>query len=55
MLVVTEKFYRITTNSHHRFRRYKNLINDKKVIKAEQVWLSDISYIGGRDNSSYLA
>nr|WP_245531227.1 hypothetical protein [Bacteroides coprosuis] len=27
MLIMPEKNYKITTNSHHRFRKYKNLMN----------------------------
>ena len=55
MLIVPKRSYHVTTNSHHRFRRYKNLIKDKKIIKPEQVWVSDITYIGERDNPCYLA
>jgi transposase InsO family protein len=55
MLITPKKNYRITTNSHHRFRKHKNLIIDMKVTQPEQVWVSDITYIGGRDRNCYLA
>jgi transposase InsO family protein len=48
MLIKPKRNYRITTDSHHRFRKHKNLIIDMKVTQPEQVWVSDITYIGGR-------
>ncbi len=41
----------ITTDSHHRFRKYKNSISNIDI----QVWFSDITYIRNRTNSFYLA
>ena len=55
MLIKPKRNYRITTDSHHRFRKHKNLIKDIAVDHPEQVWASDITYIGGRDNNCYLA
>jgi len=55
LLIKPKRNYRITTNSHHRFRKHKNLIEDIGVDRPEQVWVSDITYIGGRDNNCYLA
>ena len=40
--------YRVPTNSHHRFRKHKNLIEGLDINKPEQVWVSDITYIGSR-------
>lgn len=48
MLIVPRKSYHITTNSHHRFRKHKNLIEDLPINKPEQVWVSDITYVGTR-------
>lgn len=50
MLINPEKNYKTTTNSHHRFRKYKNLIELLDINRPEQVWVSDITYIGGRGN-----
>ena len=54
MLIKPNRNYRITTNSHHRFHKHKNLIENMALNRPEQVWVSDITYIGGRGNA-YLA
>lgn len=55
MLIVPKRQYHITTNSHHRFRKHKNLIADVVPVKPEQIWVSDITYVGNRTNPLYLA
>lgn len=55
LLIKPKKRYHITTNSHHRFRKHKNQIKEMEFIRPEQVWVSDITYIGNRKNPSYLA
>lgn len=55
MLIKPKRSYHITTNSHHRFRKHKNLIKDKIVTRPEQVWVSDITYVGNRQNPMYLS
>jgi len=55
MLIKTKRSYHITTDSHHRFRKHKNLIENKVVQRPEEVWVSDITYIGDRTNPQYLA
>ena len=47
--------YHITTNSHHRFRKHKNLIEELEINKPGQVWVADITYIGNRSNPMYLS
>ena len=54
MLIVPRRSYRKTTNSHHRFHKHKNLVGNIDIIRPEQVWVSDITYINGRQNI-YLA
>jgi transposase InsO family protein len=44
-----------TTNSHHRFPRYPNLIKDLIINRLNQVWVSDITYIRIRGGFVYLA
>lgn len=55
MLIKPKRHYHITTNSHHRFRKHKNLIEDLVPSKPEQIWVSDITYVGNRRNPMYLA
>ena len=55
MLIKPTRRYHITTNSHHRFRKHKNLIENVVPDKPEQIWVSDITYVGNRENPMYLA
>ena len=55
MLVAPKRQYHVTTNSHHRFRKHKNLIQSIELVRPEQVWVSDITYIGNRKTPQYLA
>jgi len=55
MQIRPKKNYRKTTDSYHRFRKHKNLIESVIPQKPEQVWVSDITYIGSRGNHRYLA
>jgi len=55
MLIKPKKSYHITTDSHHRFRKHKNLVSILEIEKPESVWVSDITYVGTRINPSYLA
>lgn len=36
---------RRTTNSDHPFPRFANLVRDLEVVRPEQVWVSDITYV----------
>ena len=55
LLIQPKRSYHITTNSHHRFRKHKNLIENVVPDKPEQIWVSDITYVGNRQNPMYLA
>ncbi len=55
MFIKPTRRYHITTNSHHRFRKHKNLIENVVPDKPEQIWVSDITYVGNRENPMYLA
>jgi len=54
MLVKKKKRFTRTTDSNHRFKKWPNLIKDMKVIAAEQVWVSDITYISTQKGFMYL-
>jgi putative transposase len=55
MLVRRKKASCKTTDSYHRFHRYKNLVKDMVVTAPNQVWVSDITYIRTVNGFCYLA
>lgn len=55
LLVNPKPCYHVTTNSYHRFRKHKNLIENVVPNRPEQQWVSDITYIGKRERPYYLA
>ena len=46
---------RRTTNSEHGFPRYPNLVLDLEIVRPEQVWVCDITYIRLGHGFVYLA
>jgi putative transposase len=44
-----------TTNSHHEFKRYPNLVMNLMIEHPEQVWVGDITYIRLQQEFVYLA
>jgi putative transposase len=46
---------RRTTNSEHPFPRYPNLVEQLEIVRPDQVWVSDITYIRLRAEFVYLA
>lgn len=55
MLIRRKKASCKTTNSYHRFHKYKNLVKDMVVAAPNQVWVSDITYIRTISGFCYLA
>ena len=55
LLIQPKRSYHVTTNSHHRFRKHHNLILGIPINRPEQVWVSDITYIGKREKPCYLS
>ena len=55
MLVKRKKASCKTTDSYHRFHKYKNLVKDMVVTAPNQVWVSDITYIRTINGFCYLA
>lgn len=55
MLIKPARSYHVTTNSHHRFRKHKNLVANMEPTRPEQIWVSDIIYIGNRKKHMYLS
>ena len=55
LLIKPARRYVITTNSHHRFRKHKDLIAQLVPQRPEQIWASDVTYLGSNGNFKYLA
>ena len=55
LLIKPRRSYRKTTDSHHRFRKHKNLVAGITPSRPEQVWVADITYLGNRNKHQYLA
>ena len=47
-----KRSYRTTTNSQHRFHKHKNLVENMPLTRPEQLWVSDITYVGNRNKHS---
>ena len=55
LLINPKKSYTKTTWSKHWLRKYPNLYKDIRATRSEQVWVSDITYIGTRGGNTYLS
>jgi putative transposase len=44
-----------TTNSQHPYPRYANLVKNLEIVRPDQVWVSDITYIRLQNDFVYLA
>ncbi len=55
LLVKPVRCYRKTTDSRHWLRRHKDLVGGLKITRPEQVWVSDITYVGSGGHHNYLA
>jgi transposase InsO family protein len=55
MLIKRKRASCKTTDSYHRFHKYKNLVKDMEVTAPNQVWVSDITYIRTINGFCYLA
>ena len=55
LLITPKRSYQTTTMSHHRFRKYPNIIKELEIHRSNQVWVSDITYIGKREKPCYFS
>jgi putative transposase len=55
LLIWRKKYSSKTTNSHHRFYKYKNSIKELEINRPNQVWAADITYIRTIKGFCYLA
>ena len=55
LLIKPRKQYRKTTDSRHWLKKHKNLVAAIELVKPEQVWVADITYIPTRQGHCYLS
>jgi putative transposase len=55
MLVRRRRRKVFTTNSRHWLRRYPNLVKGLEIIRVNQVWVSDITYLKTRQGYVYIS
>lgn len=55
LLIKPRKQYRKTTDSRHWLKKHVNLVENLKVVKPEQVWVADITYIPTKEGHNYLS
>jgi putative transposase len=55
LLVRSHKRKAVTTDSRHWMRKYSNLTTDLSVVRPEQLWVSDITYIRLTGGFAYLS
>jgi len=54
LLIRPAKRYVQTTMSKHWLRKWPNLIKEQKITHADQVWVSDITYLKTQQGACYL-
>jgi len=54
MLIERKRSYIKTTQSYHRFRKWKNLVSELEIDRCNQVWASDITYLRTLNGFVYL-
>src|SRR6202007_1900576 len=54
LLVKRKRKYVTTTQSYHRFYKYKNKLKEKKLTGSNQAYVSDITYLRVGDSFAYL-
>ena len=54
LLVQVKKRYVTTTQSQHRFRKWPDLVQRSRAVMAEQIWVSDITYLRTQKGFVYL-
>lgn len=55
LLIKQKKNYTKTTHSKHWMRKYPNLLKEYKATKAEEVFVSDITYLKSDEGTHYLS
>ena len=55
LIVKKKRKYIQTTNSKHWLRKHPNLLKDKTIKRAEEVFVSDITYVKSNEGDHYLS
>ena len=55
MLIKTKKKWARTTNSFHRFKIHPDLVQRRAAMQAEEIWVSDITYLRTNKGFIYLS
>ena len=55
LLIKPRKQQRKTTDSRHWLKKHQNLIAHMELVKPEELWVADITYIPTRQGHSYLS
>lgn len=55
LLVKRKRKYIQTTNSKHWLRKHPNLLKDREIKRAEEVFVSDITYVKSKEGDHYLS
>lgn len=55
MLIRRKKSYTKTTDSKHWLKKHPNLVKQMRVERAEQLFVSDITYVKSRQRTHYLS
>jgi len=55
LLILPKKNYTRTTNSKHWMHKHPNLLKELKPDRAEEVFVSDITYVQSREKTHYLS
>jgi putative transposase len=54
LLVAKKKRFVKTTQSYHWLRKYSNLVKNIEVLRPEQLWVADITYLSTRQGNAFL-
>lgn len=55
LLVKPRRSYHKTTHSKHWLHKHPNLLKGRKAIRPNEIWVSDITYIDTREQTTYLS
>lgn len=55
LLVKPRKMYARTTNSFHHFKKWPDLVQRRSAVMAEEIWVSDITYLRTKKGFVYLS